>query len=206
MKSKTLLILLVTCFSCFFSSAQSREEKNKHFSHEMGSYTDPRDGQTYKTITFIREHHGAYIKRTWYAENVRFKAPGSKAYKNTEEYAKVYGRLYNYKQANRACPEGWHVPTIHEWKHLLHFFGGWHHSGQYLIDGKESDMDMKFGGFGQPDGSFKGIGEHGNWWDNELKDSNSAGIITLKKGDQTIYHSNVGDQHYLSCRCVKFHN
>lgn len=191
---------------CIVSSAQNKEEKSKKFSHKMGTFTDSRDGKVYQTITFIREHHGGTIERTWFAENVAFDVEGSRTYNNTKEYGNTFGRLYNYEQANLACPEGWHVPTIHEWKHLFHFFGGWHHSGKYLIEGKESDMDMLFGGFGQPDGSFKGIGVHGNWWDNELKDSNSAGIITLKKGDQNIYHSKVGDRHFLSCRCVKFHN
>ncbi|NQZ75393.1 MAG: hypothetical protein HRT61_04670 [Ekhidna sp.] len=207
MKVRFLALLAMLTVTASSLDAQSREARNKHFSHEMGSYTDPRDGTEYKTITFIRElSNGTFIERTWYAENVKFEVEGSRPYNNTPEYGRQFGRLYNYEQANRACPEGWHVPTIHEWKHLFHFFGGWHHSGKYLIEGKESDMDMLFGGFGQPDGSFKGIGVHGNWWDNELKDSNSAGIITLKKGDENIYHSRVGDSHYLSCRCVKFHN
>jgi len=206
MHSKSLLTIAFVSLILFDVAAQSRESKNRHFSHSIGSFTDPRDGEVYKTITFKREHNGAIIERTWYAENVRFNVPGSKVYNNQPEYAKTFGRLYNYEQANRACPEGWHVPTIHEWKHLFHFFGGWHHSGKYLIEGKESDMDMLFGGFGQPDGTFKGIGEHGNWWDNEMKDSNSAGIITLKKGDENIYHSRVGDNYYLSSRCVLFHN
>ncbi|GAB4235345.1 MAG: hypothetical protein Tsb0034_09480 [Ekhidna sp.] len=206
MKYKTILLILTVCFFASQSNAQSREEKNKHFSHTLGSYTDPRDGRVYKTITFIRETHAGKIERTWYAENNKFEVDGSICYDNTTEYCDTFGRLYNYEQANLACPEGWHVPTIHEWKHLLHFFGGWHHSGKYLINGKESDMDMLFGGFANPDKTFKGVGIHGNWWDNELKDSNSAGIISLKKGDETIYHSKVGDRHYLSCRCVKFHN
>ncbi|MEO9871451.1 FISUMP domain-containing protein [Ekhidna sp.] len=206
MTLKSLLIILLVILTASFAIAQSKEQKNKHFSHKMGTYTDPRDGTVYKTITFIREQHGTFIERTWYAENAKFYVEGSKTYNNTPEYGNQFGRLYNYEQANRACPEGWHVPTIHEWKHLFHFFGGWHHSGKYLVAGKESDMDMMFGGFGQPGGEFKGIGVHGNWWDNELKDSNSAGIITLKKGDEDIYHSRVGDSHYLSCRCVKFHN
>lgn len=206
MKTKTLITTCLIVFIILNVEAQTKEQKNKHFSHKMGTYTDTRDGKVYKTITFMREQHGGIITRTWFAENVQFNVPGSKAYNGTPEYAKTYGRLYNYEQANRACPEGWHVPTIHEWKHLFHFFGGWHHSGKYLIAGKESDMDMLFGGFGQPDGTFQGIGVHGNWWDNELKDTNSAGVITLKKGDENIYHSKVGDSHYLSCRCVKFHN
>ena len=209
MKLKTVLLALsLICLFGSISTAQekSKEERNKKFFHTLGTFTDPRDGQVYKTITFVREHHGGEIRRTWYAENVKFNSPGSRIYNDTKEYGDQFGRLYNYEQANIACPEGWHVPTIHEWKHLFHFFGGWHHSGQYLIDGKESDMDMMFGGFGEPGGLYKGIGVHGNWWDNELKDSNSAGIITLKKNDENIYHSRVGDDHYLSCRCVKFHN
>ncbi|MEQ9006541.1 MAG: hypothetical protein RLP12_01565, partial [Ekhidna sp.] len=77
MKAK-FLISVCLLVACTMLSAQSREEKNSHFSHKMGTYTDPRDGQVYKTITFIREHHGAFIKRTWYAENVKFNVPGSK--------------------------------------------------------------------------------------------------------------------------------
>lgn len=204
---KLLLALTLAILSCSTAFSQLTEiEKKKKFSHTLGTFTDPRDGQEYKTITFIKMHHNVEIRRTWFAENVNYDLEGSKCYKETGVYCDKFGRLYNYEQANLACPPGWHVPTIHEWKHLLHFFGGWHHSGQYLIDGKESDMDMLFGGFGHQSGDFKGVGVHGNWWDNELKDSNSAGIITLRKGDENIYHSRIGDQAYLSARCVKFHN
>lgn len=206
MNAKIVTLILASLASIIFVSAQEVKQDKKKFFHVMGEYVDPRDGQVYETITFVRELHGGEIRRTWYAENNKFNVEGSLAYNNTSEYAEQFGRLYNYEQANRACPEGWHVPTIHEWKHLFHFFGGWHHSGQYLIEGEASDMDMLFGGFGDPGKIFKGIGVHGNWWDNELKDSNSAGIITLKKGDETIYHSKVGDRHYLSCRCVQYHN
>ena len=69
-------------------------------------------------------------------------------------------------------------------------------------------MDMLFGGFGVKGDRFEQVGVSGNWWDNELKDSASAGIITLKKGDDTIYHERIGigEDYYLSTRCVKFHN
>lgn len=208
MNSRKILtaLFIISFFVSASHGQESREERNKKFFHTLGTFTDPRDGTVYKTITFVRELHGGEIRRTWYAENVKFDVPGSRCYKSTTEYCDQFGRLYNYEQANLACPEGWHVPTIHEWKHLFHFFGGWHHSGKYLINGKESDMDMMFGGFGEPGGLYKGIGVSGNWWDNELKDANSAGIITLKNNDNNIYHSRVGDDHYLSCRCVKFHN
>ncbi len=188
----------------FFAGAQHQNKKK--YSHTLGTFTDPRDGQVYKTITFIKKHHGGDIIRTWFAENARFNVEGSYVYNNTKEYAAKYGRLYNYQQANTACPEGWHVATIHEWKHLFDFFEGRHHAGKILIEGKESDMHMLYGGFGLPGKLFKELGSSGNWWDNELKDSNTAGIITLKKDDENIYHSRVGDHYMLSCRCVQYHN
>lgn len=204
MKSKFNLLFIL--FILFATAASAQHYSKKRFSHTLGTYTDPRDGTVYKTITFIKKTHHGDIQRTWFAENVKYKVEGSWAYKDTEEYADKYGRLYNYEQANRACPDGWHVPTIHEWKYLFDFFGGWHHSGKFLIEGEESDMHMLYGGFGEPGRLFKGLGVSGNWWDNELKDSNTAGIITLKKDDGNIYHSRVGDEHMLSCRCVQYHN
>lgn len=203
---KNRIILSLTLILGLLAVVSAQHHNKKKFSHVNGTFTDPRDGQEYKTITFVREHHGREIRRTWYAENARYKAEGSQCYNETSEFCDKYGRLYNYEQANKACPEGWHVATITEWRHLFHFFGGWHHSGKFLIEGKESDMHMLYGGFGEPGGLYKGVGVHGNWWDNEMKDSNSAGIITLKKDDENIYHSKVGDEHLLSCRCVKFHN
>jgi hypothetical protein len=64
---------------------------------------------------------------------------------------------------------------------------------------------MLYGGFAEPGHVFKDISVSGNWWDNELKDEKSAGIITLIKGSKEIYHSVIGNSHKLSCRCVKFH-
>lgn len=193
-------------FVIFLGLIMVNAQNKKKFTHELGSFTDPRDNREYQTITFIKKQHSGTIERTWFAENARYEVDGSKCYNGVDVYCDKFGRLYNYEQANTACPEGWHVPTIHEWKHLFGFFGGWHHSGKFLIEGQESDMHMLFGGYGVPGGEFREITASGNWWDNELKDSNSAGIITLKKGSEDIFHSKIGDSHYLSTRCVKFHN
>ncbi len=197
------IILLLVAASASVSLAQ------KKFSHTNSTFTDPRDGETYETITFIKEYGDIKVERTWYAENVRYEVAGSYCYNDEVAYCKKYGRLYNYEEANQACPDGWHVPTITEWGHLFEFFGGRHKAGQYLISGGESDMHMLYGGFGEPgveDHIFKDIARSGNWWDNELKGENSAGIITIITGSGEIYHEVIGDKHKLSCRCVKFHD
>lgn len=201
---KTKFVLFLSFFVLMITAVYCQNPKK--FEHTTGTFTDPRDGRVYQTITFIRHHHGADIERTWYAENVKYEIEGSFCYNDIKEYCEKYGRLYNYEQANKACPEGWHVPTIHEWKHLFGFFGGRHHTGKFIMEQQHGDMHMSFGGFGEPGPVFRDLTLSGNWWDNELKDRNSAGIITLKKGSGDVYHSIVGDQHYLSTRCVKYHN
>ncbi len=202
---KLLFVAILSSIS--FGSVHAQIEEDKKHHHTVGSFTDSRDGKVYPTITFVKElAGGALIERTWFAENANFEVEGSLCYNDTREYCDKYGRLYNYEQANKACPEGWHVPTIHEWKHLFDFFGGRNHAGRLLFEGKESDMHMLFGGFANPGPEFRNLTENGNWWDNELKDSNSAGIITLKKDSDHIFHSKVGDRFFLSTRCVKFHN
>lgn len=201
LKYLVLLLCLVTVVS-----TQAQHAKKKKFSHSLGTFTDTRDGREYKTITFTRQHHNSLIQRTWYAENVHYKVEGSMCYQDLKEYCDVFGRLYNYEQANLACPPGWHVPTIVEWKHLFAFFDGIHHAAKHLTQGKDSDMNMLFGGFATVGKEFEQAGSSGNWWDNELKDSNTAGIITLQNGSEQIYHSKVGDSYFLSTRCVKYHN
>ena len=201
---KTLLTLALLAFGLFAADAQHQAKK---YTHTTDTYIDPRDGKEYPVITFIKTIHGGVtIKRTWFADNVKYKVDGSLCYNDIEEYCDKYGRLYNYEQASKACPEGWHVPTIHEWKHLFHFFGGRHHTGKFLFDEHHPDMNMLYGGFGEPGPTFRGLLETGNWWDNELKDANSAGIITLKNESPHVFHNIVGDNHYLSTRCVLFHN
>jgi uncharacterized protein (TIGR02145 family) len=192
------LLSFTAIFLCLVVNAQE-------FSHTTGSFTDPRDGQVYQTITFSKPSGNATIKRTWFAENARFKVEDSYCYKDTEAYCEKFGRLYNYEAANKACPNGWHVPTIEEWNYLFDFFGGKHKAGKYLFEGEASDMHMLYGGFAEPGHIFKDISVSGNWWDNEQKGDNKAGIITLIKGSSEIYHLVIGNNHKLSTRCVKFH-
>ncbi len=209
MKTMNKILLIALCLTLLAGSSavgQIQVNEGKKFDHTLGTMVDPRDGREYQTITFIRRHHSGDIMRTWFAENAQYPVEGSYCYNDLPEFCKKYGRLYNYRQAQTACPEGWHVPTIHEWRHLFHFFGGWHHAGEFLIEGEESDMHMLYAGFGEPGHLFRQISVSGNWWDNELKDSNTAGIITLKKGTGEIYHSVIGDRHMLSTRCVQYHN
>lgn len=200
MKKILSLALIAIISQSIFAQAEKEE-----FDHVLGTFTDPRDGQIYNTITFKKKIGDAIIERTWFAENARYAVDDSYCYSDEDVYCEKFGRLYNYDAAKQACPDGWHVPTIDEWNYLFTFFGGRHKAGKLLIEGQDSDMHMLYGGFAEPGHKFKDIGRSGNWWDHELKGNNEAGIITMIKGSGEIYHSVIGDKHKLSCRCVKKH-
>ena len=72
---------------------------------------DIRDGQEYYCID--------YRDNTWMVENLNYKIDGSYYFNNdSAKYASEYGRLYSYKAATNACPDGWRLPGDLDWKLL----------------------------------------------------------------------------------------
>lgn len=187
------LLSVICVLAVFFCSAQ-----------EVGELVDPRDGQKYKIVTIdILLEGDVTVKRTWMAQNLNYEVPDSFCYKNEGAYCEAYGRLYTFKAAVAACPEGWHIPTIAEWNLLFNTYGGIHEAGIALQKGGQSGIDLALGGFGDPGRVFKNIGISGNYWDAEKKSDNTSGLISVQKGSKEIYHSVIGDWHRNSCRCVK---
>jgi uncharacterized protein (TIGR02145 family) len=137
-----------------------------------GTFTDSRDGQTYKTISFKDSLTGKTV--TWMVQNLNYKVEGSYAYDDNENNRKELGLLYTWEAAKKACPSGWHLPTDSEWAMLVNQFGGTDMAGEALKSVKSwnedgngtnsSGFDALAGGHRRPDGSYMTQGILGIFW------------------------------------------
>ena len=126
------------------------------FRGKWGVWVDPRDKQPYRYVRIGNLE--------WMAENFNYAAPWTEYARNfyygqsaranildghpvdTEEERKFYGRLYNYYGAVEACPEGWRLPTLAEFRYLVTQLGGYLYFFDKLVVGGESGLDINFGG------------------------------------------------------------
>jgi uncharacterized protein (TIGR02145 family) len=193
-------------------------------SAQKGTFTDSRNGQTYKTVTI-----GG---KTWTAENMNIKTGTSWCHSDAESNCKKYGRLYNWSTAAKmVCPTGWHLPTRDEWAVLAKAAGGSGAYGGSGIAGKtlkstsgwsdfcgsDGDKPCKSSngtdnfGFNALSGSsrmlfndqYNRLGENGSWWTATEEDNLSAyGRHASFIDDRLEEQSNHKDCG-LSVRCVK---
>jgi uncharacterized protein (TIGR02145 family) len=184
---------------------------------------DSRDGKTYKTVKIGEQ--------VWMAENLNYAAKGSKCggtdileegegilyYSLVEENTAncdKYGRLYDWKTAKSACPNGWHLPSNEEWETLITAVGGKETAGKYLKaksgwkdyeEGTSCNGEDKYGFSALPgnngyssNGVFSTFYTSGNWWS-----SSEAYYRRMNSGD-FVNSDNCGKcDDLFSVRCIK---
>ncbi|MCB9287672.1 MAG: caspase family protein [Lewinellaceae bacterium] len=182
---------------------------------QPASFTDPRDGQTYRTI----EINGL----RWMAENLNFDVgEGCWFYDDDPKNGEKYGRLYTWEAAQKACPPGWRLPTDEEWKALANGFGGYVDGGNILSELKGAFIDRKpkesyealivdgnsgfdalLGGCRYPNGGYYGLGVDGGYWSGTLKDTQGAWGYTFNSGSGRLSRYALDKSYGHSCRCIQ---
>ncbi|MDD4033536.1 MAG: FISUMP domain-containing protein, partial [Bacteroidales bacterium] len=196
------------------------------------TFTDSRDGKVYKLVTI-----GSQV---WMAENlaylpsVNYQTDGSEntghetdpfyyvygydgtnvaAAKATDNYT-TYGVLYNWKAAQAACPEGWHLPSDAEWTTLTDYLGEGDFSGCKMKEAGITHWESNSGatnesGFTALPGGYRDeigcalIGLVGSWWTSNIDYMWARGMISYLNIVQRDYQDKIDG---FSVRCVRNNN
>lgn len=198
-----------------------------------GEFTDPRDGQVYKTVVIGTQ--------TWMAENLNYAVDSSWCYGNSAGSCSKYGRLYQWASAmgvspsyndatlggsvnhQGACPGGWHVPTSGEWTALETAVSSSDSAGAKL-KGTSGWLDYEgVSGNGMDDYGFSALpaglrdpflgfysgGSHAFFWSatEYVKFGTfvayQANMRILRYSDADMYASHDAKDDAFSVRCVK---
>ncbi len=221
------LLFLMGVFLVFASSCKKDDDDNGN--NTANTFTDPRDGNVYKTVTI-----GSQV---WMAENLKYlpgvvgPATGSLTNpyfyvydydgtsvtdaKATANYS-TYGVLYNWEAAKAACPAGWHLPSDAEWTTLTNYLGGESDAGGKLKETgtmhwlspntgatNESGFTALPGGMRGSDG-FDEIGYNGNWWSAVESDAAGAWYVNVNYADSYVRTGKFPSKAVgFSVRCVR---
>lgn len=192
----------------------------KLFAQEASTFTDSRDGKTYKTVTI-----GTQV---WMAENLAFKAEkGCMAYKDSLEYVEKYGYLYTGDAAQNVCPEGWTLPSDSLWKILVNFLGdektvapkmrttsGWYWSNSdkkankiQNEQGNSSGFTALPAGFWNNESSeFESVFYRTYFWTSTVYDPGWHWFFNIEHSQSEIDFNAIQDTYGYSVRCIKTKN
>ena len=183
---------------------------------DQSVFTDPRDGETYKTVQIGNQ--------VWMAENLKatkfndgeaiphgttklyWSTSSNSAYcwYNNDEstYKSTYGALYNWYTVNsgKLCPAGWHVPSLNEWNALGTLLGGNQIAGGKLKESgyshwaspnQKASNGSKFTALPGSSRDYSGqwggtIGTRGLWWSSTTIDATHAYNLYLSNDSEAF--------------------
>ncbi len=164
---------------------------------ELNTFTDPRDGQVYKTVK-LKDGN------IWMAQNLNFDVgEGCWFYDNDAKNGEIYGRLYTWEAAIRVCPEGWRLPSHNELDTLIGDYGGYKSAYKVLTKGAYSGFAVLLGGLYNSDGDFTNLGVNGLFWSSTEKNFSDAWSYDFRSIFMDIYRNNYNKSLGFSCRCLK---
>ncbi len=180
-----------------------------------GTFTDPRDGKVYQTVTIGNQE--------WMAENLAYEPSSGNywAYDNNNSNVETYGYLYDWETACDVCPDGWHLPTDAEWTELTDYLGGSSVAGGKLkatgtieagtglwVDPNtgatnETGFTALPSGFHAPDGTFGHLSRFGYYWTSTEYDAGLALFRSLLYEAGELGRDYDEEELGFSVRCLK---
>lgn len=122
---------------------------------QQQSFTDARDGQVYQLMQVGEQ--------TWIEENIRYMPPaGGEGAMQTAETD--YGTYYSWDEAQQACPDGFHLPSLSEWLLRMNSYEGSQNPRRGRFVHKDAkDSTLLYGGM-YTQGRLVAVGRMGLYW------------------------------------------
>ncbi len=168
---------------------------------------DNRNGEQYEIIEIGDQ--------VWMKENLNYETENAVCYDNKEENCELYGRLYTWDDAVKACPGGWHLPTDLEWQQLEIQLGMPAHmasksgrrgvspgQGKMMKKGGSSGLDIEFAGNGGTK-FFGGLGGEAYMWTATEDKKGKDAWIRLFNSFASVYRVEGDKEKKYSVRCVQ---
>lgn len=166
-------------------------------------FTDPRDGNSYNTVNI----NGT----VWMKENLRFTAiEGAFSFDDDKNNIPIYGALYEWQAASKACPVGWHLPSGNEYRALSENL----EENDSWGKGPSGNFGIQLGGFQNVEGVFSEMDESGYYWTSTEYDNKNAEyfsyiilfemkVVDISRKEDVAEISGTEKTNRYSVRCVK---
>ena len=196
----------VRCIKDRQETKDERRENNAVIPDLIGNLLDPRDGQSYRTVTIGNQ--------TWMAQNLNYETKNSSCFNDQVVNCAKIGSLYTWEDAMNVCPAGYHLPDLSEWRTLFATVGGQTKAGKSL----KSQTGWFAGGNGTdsygfaalPAGDKDFMGSYGisdkyaYFWSSTEVDSNKVYYVNLRSGKDNAYMlDDFKHGRQISVRCIK---
>ena len=152
--------------------------------------------------------------KQWTTFNLNVATVPSYCYEDLEQNCRLYGRLYTWESARRACQslgDGWRLPTNDEWQKLAKQYGGVRDDSddggkaayQALVIGGGSGFNAVFGGGRSHDGQYARLQAHGFYWTASENGLHSAWLYNFGQARILNRHNDGEKLRALSVRCIR---
>lgn len=227
MKIKNLLIILFFPLLTACPTVVDEERVEKDY------FIDERDGNKYSIVKIGNQ--------TWFAEDLRY-VSNTKFIENKEDWSSIYlqntkvpahtisaigstavqtvGPFYKWfaVQTGFLCPNGWKIPTEHDFRQLADNLGGlqygtklksktgWGNEDISEVERNLSGFDAKANGRIDNYGRYDYFEEHGYWWTSTKVDhptTDLAVMMSLNQGGPEMNIQNMNVEIGFACRCLK---
>lgn len=179
---------------------------------DAGTFTDTRDGQTYKWVRLKDD-------KKWMAQNLNYETADTWCYDNDLANCNEYGRLYTWQTANNACPNGWRLPTDGEWWTMASYYGKAYNSYsdkekmegpddgeaayKVLIKNGDTGFNALLGGSHSSDEGFDYLGDLGSYWSGSENSTGNVWGYYFYVHSKGLARDNYNKALGFSCRCLQ---